>query len=147
MSKKRLPLTLIPEDRHYLETYVNTGKHSARSIKRARALLSVAADEPISVTVQISGLSEASIYNIKQRFRAEGLKAALEERPRSGQPPKVTPWLEAQITALACSEAPDGQARWSLNLLKDKIIALEYIDKIGKETVRQVLKKANLNLG
>ena len=77
MSKKRLPLPLSPEDRQYLETYVNTGKHSARSIKRARALLSVAADEPIGVTVQISGLSEASIYNIKQRFRAEGLPAAL----------------------------------------------------------------------
>ena len=147
MSKKRTPLILSEADQEFLEAYVNTGNHSARSIKRARALLSAAADEPIEETMKRSGLSEASVYNIKQRFRAEGLKAALEERPRSGQPPKVTPAVEAQLTALACSAAPEGRARWSLRLLKDKIIELAYVEDISYETVRQVLKKANLNLG
>jgi putative transposase len=147
MSKKRTPLVLSEADQAFLEAYVNTGNHSARSIKRARALLSAAADEPIEETMKRSGLSEASVYNIKQRFRAEGLKAALEEKPRPGQPPKVTPEVEAQLTALACSTAPEGHARWSLRLLKDKIIELAYIEDISYETVRQVLKKANLNLG
>ena len=147
MSKKRIPLVLSETDQRFLETYVNTGQHSARSIKRARALLSAAADEPIEETMKRSGLSEATIYNIKQRFRAEGLKAALEERPRSGQPPKVTAQVEAQVTALACSAAPEGHARWNLRLLRDKIIELAYVEEISHETVRQVLKKANLNLG
>ena len=147
MSKKRTPLVLSEADQQFLEAYVNTGQHSARSIKRARALLSAGGDEPIEETVKRSGLSEASIYAIKQRFRSEGLKAALEERPRSGQPPKITPEVEAQLTALACSAAPDGRARWSLRLLKEKIIELAYVEALSHETVRQVLKKANLNLG
>ena len=139
MSKKRIPLVLIETERQFLEAYVNTGQHSARSIKRARALLSAAADEAIEETMKRSGLSEASVYNIKQRFRAEGLQAALEERPRSGQPPKITPQVEAQLTALACSAAPEGYGRWSLRLLKEKIIELAYVEELSHETVRQVL--------
>lgn len=147
MSKKRTPLVLSEADQQFLEAYVNTGQHSARSIKRARALLSAASDEPIEETMKRSGLSEATIYNVKKRFRSEGLKASLEERPRSGQPPKVTPQVEAQLTALACSAAPDGRSRWNLRLLRDKIIELAYVEDISHETVRQVLKKANLNPG
>jgi len=76
-----------------------------------------------------------------------GLAEALTERPRSGQPPKVTPALEAKITSLACSETPAGAARWTLSLLNDTLVSLEYVDTISNESIRQVLKKVNSSPG
>ena len=78
---------------------------------------------------------------------APGLADALEERPRSGQPPKVTAALEAKIPSLACSEAPAGAARWTWSLLNETLVALAYEPAISDETIRKVLKKANSNPG
>jgi putative transposase len=86
-------------------------------------------------------------YRIKQRYFAGGLPQALEEYPRSGQPAKVTARLEAQITSLACSDAPAGHARWTLSLINEKLIELAYVETISNETIRQVLKKATANPG
>ncbi len=73
---------------------------------------------------------------------AGGLSNALEELPRSGQPPIITERLEAMITSIACSDAPAGSSRWTLSLLNEKIVELKYIDSISNESIRQVLKKA-----
>ncbi len=71
----------------------------------------------------------------------------MEERPRSGQPPKVTAALEAEITRLAGSDAPAGAARWTLSLLNESLVSLQYVATISDETIRNVLKKVTSNPG
>lgn len=86
-------------------------------------------------------------YKIKRRYFEGGLSHALEELPRSGQPRKVTERLEAQITSIACSDAPAGSSRWTLSLINDRLVELNYADGLSNESIRQVLKKASLSLG
>ena len=93
------------------------------------------------------GISVSQYHRLKRRYLDGGLANALEERPRSGQPPKVTAALEAQITSLACSEWPAGASRWTLSLLNENMVSLGYVDTISNEAIRQVLKKANSNPG
>lgn len=88
-----------------------------------------------------SGVSANQYYCLKRRYLAVGLSEALEERPRSGQPSKVSAALEGQITRLACSEAPAGAARWTLSLLNETLVALTYGPAISDKTIRKVLKK------
>ncbi|OWP61622.1 hypothetical protein CDA63_18395 [Hymenobacter amundsenii] len=83
--------------------------------------------------------------NVRRRYRQQGLAAALTEKPRSGQPRKVTAAVEATITSLACTDAPHGASRWSIRLLRGRLIELGVA--VGEESVRQVLKKASSNPG
>jgi transposase len=69
------------------------------------------------------------------------MEAALADKPRPGAPPKMDGKQEAMIVALACSEAPDGQARWSVRLLARRAVELEVVEAVSRETVRRVLKK------
>jgi putative transposase len=94
-----------------------------------------------------AGISATQYYGLKRRYLSAGLAVALAERPRSGQPPKVTAALEAQITRLACSDAPAGAARWTLSLLNERLVALAYGPAISNETIRKVLKKVNSSPG
>lgn len=74
-------------------------------------------------------------------------KQTLLEKPRSGQPTKITPEIEAHITVMACSQGPDGRGRWNLRLMAQRLVELEFVDSISPKTVRQVLKKASSSLG
>ena len=87
----------------------------------------------------------ATVYNIRNRYIQETLERSLTEKNRSGQPRKVTPSVEAQITSIACSEAPDGSVRWTTSLINDRLIKLDI--HIHDESVRLVLKKANSSPG
>jgi len=88
------------------------------------------------------------IDRVKQRFVEEGFEACLERKPLSRTKEKKANWeLEAQLIALSCSEAPEGFARWSLRLLADKMVEMEYIESISHETIRSVLKKTNSSRG
>ncbi len=66
---------------------------------------------------QEAEVSEATVYNVYHRYKPSKLDEALEERPRSGQPRKVTPRLEAEVTRIACSAAPEGRSRWTVDLI------------------------------
>ncbi|WP_162268276.1 helix-turn-helix domain-containing protein [Hymenobacter sp. PAMC 26628] len=90
-----------------------------------------------------AGISATQYYGLKRRYWSAGLAAALEGRPRSGQPPKVTAALEAHITSLACNDAPAGAARWTLSLLNQRLVSLDCVVKISDETIRKVLKKVS----
>ena len=91
------------------------------------------------------GLSVPTVFNIKRRFLSKGLDAALYDRPRSGKPSKIDGPARAKITALACSKAPTGHARWTLRLLADKAVELGFCESISHETVKEVLKKTDSN--
>jgi transposase len=147
MSKKIFIVSLSDKDRQQLHTYVNTGIHSARSIKRARILL--LADQGLSdpaIASQVSSC-KATVFNIRRRYCLEGLQAALHEKPRSGKPRTITGRKVAHVIALACSKPPAGRQRWTLRLLADKVVELELLDTCSPSTVWTLLKKTNLNPG
>ena len=101
-----------------------------------------------AATVQAeAGISSILYHRIKRRYLAGGLAEALTDRPRSGQPPKVTAALEAKITSLACRETPAGAARWTLSLLNHTLVSLDYGPAVSNETIRKVLKKVGSSLG
>ncbi len=87
----------------------------------------------------------ATVYNIQKRFLDEGLGAALCDKPRSGKPLAIKSEEKARITALACSDAPAGYARWTLRLLADKAVEMNYIDSISHMEVSRILKKTLSN--
>ncbi len=75
------------------------------------------------------------------------MDSAINEKPRSGAPPKIDGTIEAQVTLLACSKPPEGKSTWTLKLLADKIVELEVIESISTMTVQRILKKARPSLG
>ena len=83
----------------------------------------------------------ATVFNIKRRYLSEGLATALHDKPRSGKPARISGESRARITALACSQAPEGHARWTLRLLADKAVELGFVESISHNTVKEVLKK------
>ena len=83
----------------------------------------------------------ATVYNLRKRYREDGLERAISEKARPGQPRKVTPRVEAEITAIACSEAPDGSVRWTVNLINERLIKLDI--HLHDESVRLALKKVS----
>lgn len=94
---------------------------------------------------ELLGISVPTVYNLRKPYREEGLEKTVTEKARPGQPRKVTAEVEAEITAIACSEAPDGSVRWTVNLINDRLIKLDI--HIHDESVRLALKKASLNRG
>lgn len=147
MPRPPQPIELSDEDKHYLDSYVSQGKRSARGIKRAQVLRRRHAGQSPQDTAHAVGVSVGTIYNICRRSRAQGVCAAVEEKPRSGQPPKLSLRQEAELTVLACSEAPMGHGHWSVRLLCDKAVELQIVDSVGRETIRQFLKKMNSSRG
>jgi putative transposase len=146
MPKKKYLVDLSPEERASLRQLVRRGKHSSRKVTRARILLLAsdgATDEQIVAALK-TGF--ATVERTRKRFVEEGL-GCLNERPRRGQVPKLTGRQEAHLIAIACSTPPEGRARWTLQLLADKVVELQFADSIARETVRQVLKKTNSSRG
>ena len=140
-------IQLKKEEREFLEDFIKKGNKKARAIARARVLL--LADEglnnksishPIKVHRQL-------IWRTKKRYLNEGIKAALEEKPRSGQPIKYGDKHNAEIIALACTAPPKGRRRWSIQLIVDKVKTRKGFKTINRESVRLILKKTGLSLG
>jgi transposase len=149
---KKYVVKLTEEERHGLETLVNQGKAAARKISRAWILLKTDAapgpawsDEQIRTTFAV-GL--ATIYRVRQTFVEEGLEAVLTRRPKARHRHRqLDGEQEAHLIALACSQPPPGRRRWTLRLLAEKMVELEYTDRVCPETVRQTLKKTNSSRG
>jgi putative transposase len=147
MARLTKHIDLSEAEKAELLSIVKKGTHKSRKIIRARALLSMGEKKEKQGVLEEVGIGPEQYRMIKNRYFSGGLKEALEEKPRSGQPPKVNEKIEAQITAIACSEAPEGYARWTLSLIKDKLVELKCEKELSKECIRTVLKKANLSLG
>jgi putative transposase len=141
MPRKAQLIKLSNDDLSSLKNILRKGAAPARTQTRARVLdLLHRGQHPdlIAETLQISG---ATVFNIKRRFLDEGLDATLVDKPRSGKPPTIDGQIRAQITALACSQAPEGHASWTLRLLADKAVELGFVDRISHTGVRKILKK------
>ena len=142
MSKRTIFIVnLTKDDREYLNQFTKHGKAAARSQTRARILLM--ADEGYSNKdiAEILGTTIPRVYRTRKRYCQEGLDSAINEKPRSGAPPKIDGTLEAQVTLLACSNPPEGRSTWTLRLLADTLVELKMIDSISAMSVQRILKK------
>ena len=140
MPKKKYVVELTAEERSTLEQLLQRGKSSTRKLTRARILLQAdegLTDEEIALALTVS---LATVERTRQRF-VEANLAALNELPRPGGQCKLSGKQEAHLIAVACTPAPDGQQRWTLRLLAEKVVELGFAESIARETVRQVLKK------
>ena len=138
---------LRADERTELLQLIGRGKPSARKVVRARILLK--ADEGFSDAQIVAALdtSRPTVERTRKRFVEGGLARALNDKRHPGQRRKLTPKQEAHLIAVACTPAPEGHARWTLRLLADKVVELEYAESISPETVRQLLKKTNSSPG
>ena len=141
MPRKRQIIQLSETDRSSLTKILSKKETSAREQTRARVLDLLAREEHPETISNLLKVGIATVYNIQKRFFDEGLEAVLKDKPRSGKPPVIKPEEKAKITALACSDAPLGYARWSLRLLADKSVEMGYIDSISAMEVGRILKK------
>ena len=136
---------LHAEERQQLQQLVNTGKRAAATILKAQVLLKADADGPAWSDPEISeafDVSLSTIHRIRQAFVQEGLEEALyRKKPTGRQYRKLDGAEEARLIAVACSKPPGGRARWTLQLLADKLVELEIVDSISRECVRNTLKK------
>jgi transposase len=147
MSKKQHIVSFTDKENAYLLSYLTTGVHSARSIKRAQILRLAHMNKSDPQIAEQLGLCKATVYNIRRRYCTEGLEAALQEKPRPGAPKKFDGRQEARFTAIACSDPPMGRQRWTLRLLTDKVVDLELVESISPATVRTWLKKTHSTPG
>jgi transposase len=140
----RYRVELSQTERAELSALVRGGKHAARKIKRAQILLAADAgtsDDDIAAGTRVSG---STVYRTKQRFVLGNLEAALCEEPRPGASRKLTGKQEALLVATACSEPPEGRARWTLELLAGEIVKLTEHGDVSRETVRRRLAENDL---
>ena len=143
VSKYKVELT--QSERSALIETSGRGKPLARTVKRALALLKAdqgLADREVAEAVS---LSAATVARVRRRFVEEGVEAAINDRARPGRGRKLNGRQEAHLVAITCSNAPEGHAHWTLQLLADQVVAMEFAGSISLETVRQILKKTNSN--
>ncbi len=151
---KKYKVTLTADERNSLHDLIAAGKASAQKLTHARILLKADAapkgpawtDTRIAEAVEVN---VTTIERVRQRFVEQGLEAALsrKKQDRPSRERKLDGRAEARLVALACSDPPQGRARWTLRLLADKLVELEISDSISTESVRQVLKKTNSSRG
>ena len=149
----RYKVTLTANEREQLQAVMGKGKHSSLQFRNACILLNCdegeqgqkASNEQIAQILQIT---TKTVERLKQRFVEEGFEACMDRKPYPEiKDIKTDGDFEAHLVAISCSKAPAGYARWSLRMLADKMVELNYADSVSHETVRQVLKKTKLNPG
>ncbi len=146
MAKKKYLVDLSDTEHDELKHLIHSGKHSSRRVTRARILLKAASGCTDQEIVQALSVGVATVERTRQRFVESGL-GALNEKSRPGKKPKLDSRAEARLIAEACSTAPDGQKRWTLQLLADRVIELKLAESYSYEAVRRVLKKTSSSRG
>ncbi len=153
MPAKRYKVTLTREERQELSTLVRKGKGEARRLTRARILLMAdeSQDDASWKDADIAkalGVHVSTVERIREKCVEMGVESALSHaRPKQSRSKIMDGASEARLVQLACTQAPDGHEQWSLQMLADKLIELEVVESISRETVRTTLKKMNLSLG
>ena len=149
----RYRITLSKHERKELEALTRNGKTGAKKFIHARALLLCDAGPGgpawiVAVAAEALGVTSRTIEHLKKRFVEDGLEAALVRKTRE-KPPRDVIFdgaFEARLIALACSGAPEGYQRWTVRLLADKAVELNFASSVSHMTVQRVLKKTNLSL-
>ncbi len=149
----RYTVKLTKSEVEELMSIINKGSHTSQTFRTAYILLNCdegmysekVTNEQISKVLKVG---MRTVDRIKKKFIEEGFEACLDRRPTSRIYDRKTDGdLEAKLVSLCCSEPPKGYSKWSLRLLADKMVELNYVESISHVTVSSVLKKTNLNLG
>lgn len=139
---KKHHLTLTHDERASLETLLSKGTLSARTFKRATALLELDRGKTLHDVATTLAVTYNAVAKWRDRYKTTGLRC-LDDAPRSGRPTLIDGAQRAKITALACSDAPQGHARWSLRLLAEKVVEAGLCEHVSHTFVADVLKKTN----
>ena len=150
--KKKYLVTLTADEREQLNAMITAGTASAKKLAHARVLLKADqgengpawVDEVIAEAVEVS---TDTVARVRQRFVEQGLEAALvrKKQDRPSRERVLDGSAEARLLAVACSDPPDGRAAWTLTMLADKLVELEVVERVSRESVRRVLKKTLLS--
>lgn len=144
---KQTTINLTPEEVKFLKEFKEQEKRSLREINRANILMLLNKGKQASEIADFLDIGRNTVSRTKQKFVREGIEPALAEESRSGQPVIHTAAREAEVIALACTNAPSGRTRWTLELLTETLNARQGFRTINRESVRLMLKKTNVNLG
>ena len=150
-KEAKFVVRLTAEERLALQKLIGQPRVAAAKVLRARMLLKADVAGPGWPDSQIAEAFEvglSTVHRLRERLVEEGLEAALSRRPSTHQrEPKLDGAKEARLVALACSAAPVGQKRWTLQLLADRLVTLNVVESVSSETVRRTLKKTSLSRG
>jgi hypothetical protein len=151
--RKRYAVELTEDERGYLKGLIAAGTAPARKLTHARILLKADqapggpgwVDDAIAEAVEVS---QPTVFRVRRQCVEQGVEAALNRRPPTRvYERKLSGEQEARLVALSCSAPPEGQARWSLRLLADKLVELEIVEAVSYQTVRRVLLKTSSSRG
>ncbi len=149
---KKYYVTLNEEEREQLKSMIRKGKVAGYRIKHAQILLKL--DEiPENEGWSQEKIGEAygaaimTVSGVAKRYVLEGMEAALGRKEQENRHRKIDGDVEAQIVAIACSEAPEGRERWTLQLIADEVVRLGIVESLSHTAVADTLKKTNLSLG
>jgi transposase len=147
MAALKYRVILSDEERTGLEQRIRRGHDSARVLTRARILLKADAGKSEAEIADALEVSVVMVEQVRRRFCEGRLQRALFDKARPGAQRKLDGRQEAHLIAIACSEPPNGREHWTLKLLADEVVKLEFAESIAPETVRQILKKATSSPG
>jgi transposase len=150
--RKQHHIHLTPAQRAEAQAVLARGSAAALTARHARILLEAdaAVRRRVRTDAQVAsvcGVSARTVARVRERFASDGFAVALHGRPHPGATPKLSADQEARLIALACSPPPDGRVRWSVRLLAERVVELEAMPPIGRETVRTTLKKTASSRG
>lgn len=144
---KRYEVILTDDERARLEAFTTKGIAAARELRRARILLLAAEGRTDAAVAEAVGCCVGTVARVRRRCAEAGVEAALADRPRPGATPLLDGKGEAFLVALACTDPPAGAATWTMQLLADRLVALDVVGRISDETVRRTLKKTRSSPG
>ncbi len=141
---KKQHITLTETDKTYLEDLINKGARLASQYKRALALLELNRGKTYRAVAETVCATHHAVSTWAKKYNSTGLEF-LTDKPRPGRPPTISGTARAKITALACSDPPAGYSQWSLRLLADRAVEMNYVESISHAQVGHVLKKTTSN--
>ena len=139
---KKQHVKLSEADREFLENLISQGELTAKAYRRALALLELNRGQTYTAVTKTLQVSQTALSTWVTKYRENGLQV-LADKHRSGRPIEIDGNQRAKVTALACSDPPEGYAEWNLRLLADKAVELGYCERLSHTSVRRILKKTS----
>jgi putative transposase len=145
MSRKVTPVSLSTDVESSLKALLKRGKLGVRTYNRIHILLDWQSKHPSQIS-EDRGVSLATVYNVRTQYLlTNDYKSAIYDAPRSGAPITISGKVRAEITVIACSEAPLGHLEWTLQMIADKAVEMQMIESISRSSVHTILKKTKFN--
>lgn len=140
-------IQLTEEERSEVEGFIRRGKANARTLTRAHILLKDTEGWSIARLATTFGVSEATVSNVRRRFREGGVMGVLMDKEQEKRRRALSGAGEAMVVAIACSPVPDGHDHWTVRMIQSKLVEMGVVEHVGRGTVHNLMKKMRLNPG